>query len=378
MSSTLETVKDSAPDSLSGWIETVKQVINLTSKDNIGAYSSLVGLVFLGIFAWSAFKLVNQDPRRTKGWQKLMTLVVGAVSLLFIAGGPAYSLLSFGVEQKNIVTDMGRQLDVRYSNNFKSEEIVKRLENNTHVNAVVRLIPYDPKIETELSADRIARASLGNARQRYTFVSDYEELKGYTAATAARMSGLRFRAGQRVTAVIFPLRSPRELIPVNSRGLLQLINRVEADPANPNFKFKDRLSDDARRNLSEMGREMSWAWESYREYYGQYCKLAYEFVCSDPAPASAALLGKVTHDWHPLGFARAESMLDNPCEKKQIQEQNCAVKDLKANELMTKTGSSTRVFMTENSDVKDIDGRIIIDFDQPDKQRIPLINFEQP
>ncbi|KAF0096859.1 MAG: hypothetical protein FD144_5598 [Rhodospirillaceae bacterium] len=243
------------------------------------------------------------------------------------------------------------------------------LESNRPVGHLIRLIAYDPQTEPWLAIDRLER--LGPPDQLYSFVASYEEMAGYTAKQALEKNGLSLREGQHVSAVIFPQRT--ELYPANARGLLQIIRAVEQEKG---AAIDERLLDGANaltaaeaEGLQATG-SASYRVSDFRDLYPRYCELARRFNCG-PAPYPASrFIGSLYHDWHPLGFSQIEPARD-PCTLPA--EQYCAFADWATAraEFLPKFGS--RAFFTRNLEIATIPGRILIDFDRPDRQIIPYI-----
>lgn len=243
------------------------------------------------------------------------------------------------------------------------------LESSRPVGHLIRLIAYDPQTEPWLAIDRLER--LGPPDQLYSFVASYEEMAGYTAKQALEKNGLSLREGQHVSAVIFPQRTER--YPANARGLLQIIRAVEQEKG---AAIDERLLDGANaltaaeaEGLQATG-SASYRVSDFRDLYPRYCELARRFNCG-PAPYPASrFIGSLYHDWHPLGFSQIEPARD-PCTLPA--EQYCAFADWATAraEFLPKFGS--RAFFTRNLEIATIPGRILIDFDRPDRQIIPYI-----
>ncbi|WP_422016402.1 hypothetical protein [Reyranella sp.] len=243
------------------------------------------------------------------------------------------------------------------------------LESNRPVGHLIRLVAFDPQKEPGLAIDRLAR--LGPPDQLYSFVASYEEMAGYTARQALEKNGLRLREGQHVSAVIFPRRT--ELYPANARGLLQIIRAVEQEKGEAiGERFLDganALSEAEAKDLQSTD-VASYRVSDFRDLYPRYCELARRFNCG-PAPYPASrFIGSLYHNWHPLGFSQIEPARD-PCTLPVAQ--YCAFGDwtkMRA-EFLPRFGS--RAFLTKNLEIATIPGRILIDFDQPDRQIIPYI-----
>lgn len=243
------------------------------------------------------------------------------------------------------------------------------LESNAPVGHLIRMVAYDPQTQPGLAIDRLER--LGPPDQLYSFVASYEEMAGYTAKQALEKNGLSLREGQHVSAVIFPRRG--ELYPANARGLLQIIRAVEQEKA---AALGARFLDGANALTEAEAKDLqatdvaSYRVSAFRDLYPRYCELARRFNCG-PAPYPASrFIGSLYHDWHPLGFSQIEPARD-PCTLPVAQ--YCAFGDwaqMRAEFLPT---FGSRAFFTRNLEIASIPGRILIDFDRPDRQIVPYI-----
>lgn len=364
---------DSLVKVIDGWVSTIGQIVKLSSADNVGSYISVVGIILLIFSIWAAYKLIQTNVAKITPWHKALTFTTLAFSILCVVLGPAISVFYFGSQQQRIAHERGLTLASLVHNNVSQKDILDRAKNNYHVQYLIRLIPYDPTKEKELSLERVSLASIGPPLQRFTFVADYDELKGYTVADAVQRSGLPFREGQQVTAIIFPLLSPRVLIPANARGLLQVLDRTASSSDNFRINTLDKLSSASKRNISQTDSEKSYNFDFYKNRYPEMCAASFEFVCHKDQFSVTSLMGKVTHDWHPLGFARLISLVQDPCEHSEMIQSYCEIKDWPEsdNSLVKEVGA--RIFFTENDLIANIKGRILIDFHDPARQRIPLI-----
>ncbi|MCP1561079.1 UNVERIFIED_ORG: hypothetical protein M2438_000078 [Methylobacterium sp. SuP10 SLI 274] len=354
------------------WLQFGKKAAYLTVTDSLGLILIAAGALTLLMFTLSIYKLISHAA----AWRKGANVILGIASLCLISAGPAVSLLRYGKSQEELAKQRGDAIASILKNDLKPHDISERLRENRKVKYVIRLISYDPTLQPELALDRLSSAFLGPPQQRFTFVGDYDELKGYTAAEAVRRTGLPFQEGQRVTAVIFPVLSPRQLLPVNARGLLQLIDMTEANSTKMKFDVKSRLSKPAYESLSERQKSSSWAFEAYKRHYGEYCEASFKFVCNKSDFNTSNLIGNVTHDWHPLGFARSEALAIDPCDQEELRKSYCIIKEWPSEDTRILDHIGSRVFMTENSAISSLDGRILIDFNYPSRQKIPAINYE--
>lgn len=252
---------------------------------------------------------------------------------------------------------------------MSTEQAWADLESNAYVGHLIRLVAYDPQTEPGLAIDRLAR--LGPPDQLYSFVASYEEMAGYTAKQALEKNGLRLTDGQHVSAVIFPRRT--ELYPANARGLLQIIRAVETEKGEAIgerfLEGANALSEAEAKDLQST-EIASYRVSDFRDKYPRYCELARRFNCGPASYPASRFIGSLYHDWHPLGFSQIEPARD-PCTLPAAH--YCAFVDwatVRA-EFLPRFGS--RAFFTKNLEIAKIPGRILIDFDQPDRQIIPYI-----
>lgn len=243
------------------------------------------------------------------------------------------------------------------------------LESSRPVGHLIRLVAFDPQKEPWLAIDRLER--LGPPDQLYSFVASYEEMAGYTAKQALEKNGLRLGEGQHVSAVIFPRRT--ELYPANARGLLQIIRAVEQEKGET---IGQRFLEGANALTGAEAKELqstdsaSYRVSDFRDSYPRYCELARRFNCG-PAPYPASrFIGSLYHDWHPLGFSQIEPARD-PCTLPAAH--YCAFVDWSTARAGFLPRFGSRAFFTKNLEVAKIPGRILIDFDRPDRQIIPYI-----
>jgi hypothetical protein len=120
---------------------------------------------------------------------------------------------------------------------------------------------------------------LGPPTQEFTWVGNYEELRGYSAGEAARMAGLVTGPRKHVSAIIFELVG--ELYPASARGLLQIINSVEKEhheelANNLALDLQKELNPEELENLNDKIIH-SYAWDNYKNYYGHFCRIAQKF-----------------------------------------------------------------------------------------------------
>ncbi|GJE53912.1 hypothetical protein [Methylobacterium thuringiense] len=343
-------------------IDIAKSLTPVMIGDDIGKILILIGIGLIVLGGFAAFKAINSPPVETTVLKKVLLFSSCAFGFLFLISGSSLSLFQNYFEQKYVKKVV--PADIAFD----------RMKKNARVRWLIRLIPHR-ETDTSLSIKNLTH--LGKPEQKFAFVADYDELRGRTAEEAVRMSGLTFRARDNVSAVIFPI-DGRDIIPVNARGLLQAIYAVEKDrPDLGNFNIKDRLNE-SDFNALGLDREAqdpdTWSWDAYGKYYGSYCAVVQRFRCSDRTKR-LSYVGEISEDWHPLGFARKRPFdVGYSCERTS---EICGISDWeKAHEKLI--GSfGARVFLIENLEIDKTRSRILIDFDNPETQKIPYLYLDE-
>jgi hypothetical protein len=240
----------------------------------------------------------------------------------------------------------------------------ERLKINTRTDWLIRLIAYDPRAaDQRLSAGRISH--LGTAGQRYVFVADYTELRGYTAAQAVYKTGGSLRPGQHVTAIIFRV-GDQDLYPANARGLLQVVRRVDSELGGsiPGYRpfSMDGLSKAARKNLADLD-ITSWSWAKYAKFYPEFSQEAELFKTGDASAAS--FIGSMAQDWSDLGYSR---IVGAPGPQQIPPAFRLTAAD---GSKIPVTEFGARAFLIPNAEIAELPGRTLIEFDAPERQVIP-------
>ncbi len=251
------------------------------------------------------------------------------------------------------------------------KEVLSRLEENSEVDWLIRLIAYDPNRQPQLSLDRLTH--LGHESQLYTFVAPYEELRGYTVKEAVHKFGGLLDRHSHVSAILFPLPGhDKPLYPANARGLLQIVKKIDEskDPAVEGYQSFDfsQLGKDQLAALEDTHRK-SWSWNEYGRFYKRYCQLAQSIRCAKSSYTAMAQIGQLNGDWHPLGLSRLLPSEFNSCSDDATNKQCNIAKWEDTQDLQTTFGA--RVFFIENMALSDIPGRVLVDFDKPESQVIP-------
>ena len=350
-------------------VSAILQILQLVSSDNVAKTLAVIGVLLLIGGGYLAYRLINQNPQQVGLWQKTLVLSLVFVGLLFTVAAPASTLW-------DRYTDTQHRADLcEISKVVDASESYKRLLENGRVDWLVRLIVYSGA-EPGLKIQNLK--SLGKAGQSFTFVADYEEMRGRKVTEATRLMGTTLEPGQKVSAIIFP-RKGRKLIPANARGLLQAIADIESTMTaddGQKLEIRQTLSSDALAALDlddEKQPISAWAWDNYKEFYWEYCKLAQRFRCkSDTQYAARAKLGELNDDWHPLGFSCREPVFANPCNPASV-DKFCDFRSTDEEWNRISANYGVRVFFIRNEDLDTLDGRMLIDFDAPDEEYIPIL-----
>ncbi|GKQ54310.1 hypothetical protein [Bradyrhizobium sp. Ce-3] len=334
------------------FVTALSETFNLVLASSSTAILSAVGLFLLLLTAMMAYLAVKSKPDELSTFVKVSLFVCLFGGMLFSASGPALAL--FYVSQNPIKT---KSVDKSFDD----------LTTNARVDYVVRLIAYDPVAHPELSIDRLKR--LGPSQQEFSFVADYNELRGYTVREALEKIGASYTPGQYVSAIIFPLKT--RLYPANARGLIQIVSEVEGRGA---IDLKDRFFSDPGKldkdQVKDIKNHEIWTYklDNFKDLYPRYCKLAQAYFCG--AFASRDMVGGLYPDWHPLGFSQKNPPAD-PC---QIAQQDfCEFTDWKQARAKWHATFGSRAFLIANLEIEHIPGRMLFYFDDPDRNVIPDI-----
>jgi hypothetical protein len=328
------------------------QVIKLLLDSSSTAALLGVGIFLLMLAGVFAYKAVKSRPRDITSFQKVALFVCLVAGLIFSAAGPSLAL--FYVSQDPI-------------RKKSFEDTFNNLVENKRVRYAIRLITYHPSDPNSiLSIDKLQQ--LGPPKQKYSFVADYEELKGYTVKEALDLFGIGYVSGYHVSAIIFPLHV--DLYPANARALLQVVSKVE-DTFEPSEKFlgPGKLNQD---ELDEFGDIdiPSYRIENFKTYFPHYCDLAKSFFCG--RYAAKELIGGLYRDWHPLGFSQKDPPA-RPCAVPT--DRFCAFSDWDTARQQFKKRFGVRAFLIENLQINTIPGRMLFNFQDPLRDRIPELGL---
>ena len=356
--------------SVSETINYIKEFIDILKENDASVVLSLIGLALLAFTILAVYKGINTDPNNLPGWLKALIFTGLVGSIVFSAAGPAVSL----IESPRI-------------HKMETKESISRLKDNSRVTRLIRLIPYDPKTKEAESLALSKISHLGRPSQTYTFVADYDELRGHSVADAMRKIGVGLRQGQHVSAFIFNLPPGETLYPANARGVLQVIKKVEEtiksddqslQKYNVNGWFDRNGANKATTLLEDLENTQitTWSWGGYGESYKQYCQAVQEFRCEAKYYAHKHI-GNISVDWHPIGYARHSTPVKMPCSNDE-KVRLCEVKDWSKVEAEINSDFGARVFLIRNQRIENIEGRYMIEFTRPESQIIPVVNhFEK-
>src|ERR1035438_9446788 len=341
----------------SAFFNNIVQIFQLLTTSSSSALLSIFGfglLLLAGVLAYWASRSTPDQFSPVMRAALFISLVAG---ILFSAAGPGIALLD--AAQKTVTK-------------MNVEQAITNLQKNAEVKYVVRLVSYDPNQEPGLAIDRLT--NLGPPDQLYSFVASYDELVGYKVVDALDKVGQSHRDVKRVSAIIFPLHTP--LYPANARGLLQVVQEVESRKTIQTQLTRKLL--DGTSALSEREKEdlaafdmSSYRVENFKDKYQDYCQLAREFNCSKDKDYSArAYVGTLYKDRHPLGFSQNNPAGDRCALPVATY---CGFTDWEKAKAELQGGFGSRAFLIRNLEIKNIPGRIMVDFDNPATQIIPDI-----
>jgi hypothetical protein len=109
---------------------------------------------------------------------------------------------------------------------------------------------------------------------------------------------------------------------------------------------------------------------NYKNFYPHYCQLAKTFFCGQYA--AKELVGGLYRDWHPLGFSQ-KNPPTGPCAI--TTDKFCAFSDWDKAREEVKARFGTRAFLIENLEIKKISGRMLFDFTDPLRDKIPELGL---
>ncbi|WP_155931865.1 hypothetical protein [Methylopila sp. 73B] len=330
----------------------VRRTIELVAEIQTAATLSVVGLALMAFASAALYWAINRAGEAAT-WLKL-TMAASLVSgVAFSIAGPAVALLSR--------TDTPIRT-------LPKDQIFAKLRTNERVTWLIRLIPYYPDKQPELAVSQLR--TLGPSSLKYVFVGSYEEVKGRTVEQAIAMVGGAYHRDQRVSAVIFAVSGRYPIFPGNARGLLQVIKKIETDPASQvaNKLIKeDALGKDAEESL--LNEELSsWSFDFYKKYFWKFCSLTHKLRCGKAAFDVHQSISSINSDWHPAGAATMRQ--SDPCASAP---RVCTFTtwDEITNDIYPDFGA--RVFLIENKPITDLSNRYLIDFENPSMQLIPEI-----
>ncbi|MFT4279204.1 MAG: hypothetical protein QM576_22900 [Rhodopseudomonas sp.] len=343
----------------------IQKLLEIIAGSTATTALSITGLLLLALTAALAYLAFKAPPDQKATALKVGLFVSLAGGIAFSAAGPGLAL--FLIDQK---AAREGESDTDSVPRVSPESAFDNLATNERVNWVVRLVSYNPRTDPQLAVGELER--LGPPKQHFSFVGDYQELVGYTAKEALQMTGGIYRQGDRISAIIFRLQTA--LYPANARGLLQVVQQVEArKDIEVIYKFFQENSLN-RNELEDLEKDeiVSFRVENFKDKYPHYCELAYKFQC-DRRYSARDFIGGLHRDWHPLGFSRRKIEYD-PCVRPQ---EYCSFSDWPAAKKTLLPQFGSRAFLIRNLEISNIPGRILIDFDDPDRQILPDIGVRR-
>ena len=247
-----------------------------------------------------------------------------------------------------------------------AEEAFARLQANTPVRWLVRMVAYDPADPT-LRIDHLK--TLGRSAEDYSFVNDYEELRGHPAREAMRKAGAAIDDGQGVSAVLFPI-GGQTIFPASVRGMLQVVGQIDmrraAEPGYRAAPLDVLLTDAERANLAAVDLS-SWAWNSYRDHFREFAQ-----AFSTLRSKNASAIGHIEH----IGPAWCEPGCSRLLKPSSPADENVVKLAMADGSTFDIKNFGVRVFLIRNLTIDTLPGRILIDFKDPQNELIPNLDLQ--
>jgi len=244
----------------------------------------------------------------------------------------------------------------------------ERLKTNARVDWLVRLVAYDPA-NPRLQVDKLT--ALGAPAEDYTFVADYEELRGHTVEVAARLAGGAISPGQGLSAILFRL-DRRPLFPAGARGMLQVIQEIDKRRAGESgYKpagLESRLAPSELEALANR-RVVSWAWNDYRALFPKYATVFSDLRSQDVSAFEH--IGKIGRDWSVAGCSRLTS------HHTSLRPDTMTL-ELADGSPYPIERFGVRVFLIRNLPIAELKDRKLIDFKDPPHERLPELENATP
>lgn len=247
-----------------------------------------------------------------------------------------------------------------------AEEAFARLQANTPVRWLARMVAYDPANPT-LRIDHLK--TLGGAAEDYTFVNDYEELRGYTGREAMRKAGTEIDDAQGVSLILFPIGS-QTIFPASVRGMLQVVGQIDmrraAESGYRAAPLDVLLTDAERANLAAVDLP-SWAWNSYRDHFRGFAQ-----AFSTLRGKNGSAIGHI----EPIGPAWCEPGCSRLLKPRTPADKNVMKLTLTDRSTFEIKNFGVRVFLIRNLAIDALPGRILIDFKDPENELIPNLDLQ--
>lgn len=345
------------------------KLFELLSRSNAAITFTALGFFLLVAGMAGLSRIITLKPAETSQWLIRLTATCFGLGVLFAAIGPAAALLNIKASPID---------------KLSSREAWSRLKTNQEVKWLIRLIAYDPKQRKDLSIGQLK--TLGPKEVDYTFVAAYDELKGYTVKDALEMVGAATppTVNYRVSAIIFPMSKSIDIFPANGRGLLQVIQDLEAK--HPEFTNKMITTDNlAQEKINDLRANRSigtWSFSYVQSDYTKFCQMTHKARCSkrinsDGSKSSGVdglnRVSEINMDWHPAGGVIINQQKIDPC---VTNDKYCDIQnwdDIEADiEKPVGNRFGARGFLVKNLELESLENRYLIDFGNP-SQLIPEI-----
>ena len=348
--------------------------------DKVAGASAPVWLTIFGLLLVAGgflglYKIINLDSKDTSTFLKFITSFLFLIGVLFAAAGPTAAYVDLSENKIRRVAQ---------------REAITRLRANEEVSWLIRFIVYNPSDPHNKTIGNLTKIG---PDVDYTFVSPYDELKGYRVSEALAMVGakppIELLGSYRVSVIIFKVSS--HIYPANVRGFLRVVKLLEDTNAGlaDHSVIYPELNQKQINDLSTEGSLYYYTFDYMKDNYKQYCLIMQNLRCpkdkdigsNSDSKASGVMdkISKLSRDWHPIGVALnyAETTCranPNACDACINKTEIC---DITAwDDIIKFVGPNfgARIFLIENKSIKSLGQRYLLDVGPNDI--IPEIGVE--
>lgn len=316
-----------------------------------GQHSGLAVIFVVGIAALLVSCLLAWRRSSNDHWS-----VLASIMALFFVG------LGFVTASSGLIGQRERTPPVPHVVRYAPQQAFENLKRNRTVEYLVRLVAYDPETQPFLRVGKLE--TLGAEQQSFVFVADYDELRGCTVAEALYRTGHPAMANYQVSGIIFPLLH-RSLFPASARGVLQVIQDIDAErKTDAGYKPANLAKYLEPNEIAALtGRDKpDYRWDSYRGYHRGYSK-AIEKLREEKCSAFD-YMGTIERDWNSIGCAEVIGRDDVAPSSFELDAGD-GLPTLKI------ANFGARVFLIRNMRIDELKGQVLFHSRNPEQDRIP-------